>query len=160
MNGLTTSIAPSGTLGNAFASMAEEDRLKVQQQQEEDAQLEAIQAALRDVDLDMTPGNTKPSSQDLLKGARINLKIAQDAKATPEKKGARIDASQPEGLVDVAFIERIRRRALEITRDREDLGERQAESASKLRKEEELPPGRQFAYPKMRPNDLDEARRR
>lgn len=160
MNDLTTSIAPSGTLGNAFASMAEEDRLKVRQQQEEGAQLEAIQAALRDVDLDTTPGNTKPSSQDLLKSARINMKIAQDAKATLEKKGARIDASQPEGLVDVAFIERIRRRALEITRDREDLGERQAESASKLRKEEELPPGRHFAYPKMHPNDLDEVRRR
>lgn len=159
MNGLTTSIAPSGALGNAFASMAQEDRLKVRQQQEEGAQLEAIQAVLRDIDLDMAPGNTKPSSQDLLKGARINLKIAQDAKATPEKKGARVDASQPEGLVDVAFIERIRRRAFEITRDREDLGNRQAESVSRIRKEEELPPGRHFAYPKMHPNDLNDVRR-
>lgn len=160
MNDLTTSITPSGALGNAFSGMVQEDILKDRQQREEGAQLEAIAAALRDIDLDMAPGNAKPSSQDLLKGARINLKIAQDAKATPEKKGARVDASQPEGLVDVAFIERIRRRAFEITRDREDLGNRQAESVSRLRKEEELPAGRHFAYPKMHPSDLDEMRRR
>lgn len=160
MNNLTTSIAPSGALGNAFSRMAEEDALKERQRHEEGAQLEAIQAALRGIDLDMAPGNAKPSSRDLIKNARANLKIAQDAKAMPEKKGVRIDTAQPEGLVDAAFIERIRRRAFEITRDREDLGNRQAESVSRIRKEEELPPGRHFAYPKMHPNDLDEVRRR
>ena len=159
MNNLTTSIAPSGALGNAFSSMAQEDALKEKQHREEGAQLEAIAAALRGIDLDMAPGNAKPSSQDLIKNARVNLKVAQDAKATLEKKGVQVDTTQPEGLVDAAFIERIRRRAFEITRDREDLGNRQAESVSRLRKEEELPVERHFAYPKMQPGDLDEMRR-